>query len=95
MGQEKYEKVLDVINRQLKAESNPAINDESPITENQGALLKKALLKLTGMNEATMYPDGLISPEAKIKLGNIDVKSIENALLETPKPEDAKPTVPA
>lgn len=91
MGQEKYEKVRDTINKQLRLEANPPIEDQESITENQGELLRKALLKLTGMNEAAMYPDGTISPEAKIKLANLDIQTIENTLLAPPDTTTVEP----
>lgn len=83
LGQEKYEKVVSTLNKKLRAESSPVINDESSITESQSQILKQALVKLTGMNETEMYPDGTISPIAIQKLKNIDSTTIENQLLVT------------
>jgi hypothetical protein len=82
LGQDKYEKVVMILNRQLRSEASPPINDKNPITEHQGALLKQALLKLTGLDQATMYPDGTISPDATQKLKNVDISRIESQLLE-------------
>lgn len=83
LGQEKYEKVVHTINKQLKAESSSLIDDTTPITERQGDLLRQALIKLTGMNSGAMYPDGSISSAAIQKLKNIDSTAIENQLLVT------------
>jgi hypothetical protein len=35
------------------------------------------------MDEATMYPDGIISPEAKIRLANPDIQTMETILRKT------------
>lgn len=81
LGQEKYEKVRDTLNKKLKQSANPAIDDQGSITESQGAMMRQALLKLTGMTEAEMYPDGSISETAKSKLNNVTKEDIENKLL--------------
>ncbi len=88
LGQEKYKKVRDTLNKNLKAKSETLIDDRAPIAEKQEGLLSGALLKLTGMSEAEMYPDGTISPEARIKLANLSIRTIETTLLETPAAED-------
>lgn len=83
LGQEKYEKVRDAVNKKLKLSASPTIDDQKPVTESLGAILRQALVKLTGMTEAEMYPTGDISDTAKSKLGNVTKADIENALLET------------
>jgi len=82
LGQDKYEKVVSVLNRQLRSEASPPINDKNPLTEHQGNLLKQALLKLTGLHQTTMYPDGNLSPDAIQKLKNVDISHIESQILE-------------
>ncbi len=81
LGQEKYEKVRDTLNKKLRTEATPGIEDQEPISELQVQLLKEALLKLTNMTEAEMYPDGSISPAAANKLGNVSREGIEGVLL--------------
>lgn len=85
LGQEKYEKVRDIVNKQLKVESNPPINDQNPMTEKEVRLLRQALAKLTGMTESEMYPDGKLSPTAAFKLGELNVKQIESMLSQNTK----------
>ncbi len=84
MGQKGYEEVRDTLNKNLKAKSEPLIDDRAPIAEKQEGLIRGALAKLIGMSEAEMYPDGTLSPEARIRLANLDIRTIEATLLETP-----------
>ena len=68
---------------QWKGVSCFCLGTKISICEKQSGLLRSAFLRLTGMDEATMYPDGIISPEAKIRLANPDIQTMETILRKT------------